>query len=115
MNTTKPHIIKDFNKLDKEKQEQIKLEYPNGFSSNLISFTNKHGILMSALPFETKDKFYLFRMTIGEADKIIRNDDDYGEDGILRKNIKNRYEIKYADLGYAAETIADDSSDDDDD
>ena len=50
---SKPRVIKDFEKLDKDIQEQIKLEYPEGFEDNLIYFTNKEGKRVSALPFET--------------------------------------------------------------
>jgi hypothetical protein len=33
---TKPRVIKDFEKLETELQEQIKLAYPDGFYENLI-------------------------------------------------------------------------------
>ena len=52
MNTNKPKVIQDFEKLSKEIQEQIKLTYPNGFSQHLIQFTNKEGRFVSALPFK---------------------------------------------------------------
>ena len=38
MNTSKPRVIKDFDKLEPVIQEQIKLAYPEGFEQNLIHF-----------------------------------------------------------------------------
>lgn len=115
----KPRVIKDFDKLDVEIQEQIKLEYPEGFEDNLIYFTNKDGKRVSALPFETEEKYYLVRMTVEEAQQIIEDDDDYDADGNLKDEIKEEYEEKHADdmddedegTGF---DIADDEDEDDD-
>ena len=121
MSTSKPRVIKDYEKLDAAIQEQIKLEYPLGFSRHLISFVNKDGQKVSALPFETEDKYYLVRMTIPQAKQIIENDEDYDADGILKDDVKLEYEDKYSDDGDMdeAEDIADDDFDegfgDDDD
>jgi len=98
MSGDKPHVIKDFDKLDEKIQEQIKLAYPSGFSGHLITFTNKEGLKVSALPFETEDKHYLVRMTIQEAVDIIDQDEDYDDEGFLKDEIKTGYEDKYADL-----------------
>jgi len=108
MSTNKPRIIKDFNKLEIELQEQIKLVYPYGFSDNLITFTNKDGLLVSALPFETDDKYYLLRMTVKEANRIVEMDDDYDDDGNLKKVVKDEYEDKYADIDYIADSLGED-------
>lgn len=115
--SSKPRIIKDYEKLDESIKEQIKLVYPNGFSQHLISFTNKEGLLVSALPFETDDKYYLVRMTSQEAIDIISEDEDYDDEGILKDESREAYEDKYADLDYIPENIEeeeDDSSYDDD-
>lgn len=109
MSTNKPRVIKDFSKLDTDLQEQIKLVYPYGFNDNLISFTNKEGTLVSALPFETEEKYFLLRMTAKEAVKIVELDDDYDDDGNLKKGIKDDYEDKYADLEHIADQISDDT------
>lgn len=95
--SSKPRVIKDFDKLDVAIQEQIKLEYPEGFEDNLIYFTNKEGKRVSALPFETEEKYYLVRMTIEEAQQIIEDDDDYDEDGNLREEIKEEYAEKHGE------------------
>ena len=123
MNPSKPRVIKDYDKLDPEIQEKIKLEYPSGYSENLIYFNNKDGKRVSALPFETEDKYYLVRMTVYEAEKIIEDDDDYDNTGSLKDSAKESYESKYGDediLGAGAdiseiEDVADDDDDDFDD
>lgn len=95
--SSKPKIVKDYEKLSDDILEQIKLNYPRGFRKNLIKFKNAQGRLVSALPFETEDKHYLIRMTISEAVEIIKNDNDYNEDGTLKKKIRDAYEDKYGD------------------
>ncbi len=120
MNPSKPRVIKDYDKLDPEIQEKIKLEYPNGFSESLIYFNNKEGKRVSALPFETDDRYYLVRMTIFEAERIIEEDDDYDSTGSLKDSAKEEYESKYADDEILADEgeaddVADDDFDDDDD
>ena len=55
MATTKPRIVKDYEKLDPDIQEQIKLMYPYGFAKHLIQYKNAEGKFVSALPFETDD------------------------------------------------------------
>jgi hypothetical protein len=112
MNTNKPKVIQDFEKLSKEIQEQIKLTYPNGFSQHLIQFTNKEGRFVSALPFETDDKYYLVRMTLDEAREIIYSDDDYDDDGILKDDVKEEFVDKYAELDYMSDVIRVDDDDD---
>ncbi|MFC3810018.1 hypothetical protein [Lacihabitans lacunae] len=110
---SKPKVIKDYEKLTEELQERIKLFYPNGFADNLIRFTDKDGKYVSALPFEDEDKYYLLRMTNAQADKIIKDDTDYDDDGNLRDEIKDDYEDKYNDLD--SMHIGGDKKDDDDD
>lgn len=119
MNPSKPRVIKDYDKLDPEIQEKIKLEYPNGYSENLIYFNNKDGKRVSALPFETEDRYYLVRMTVYEAEKIIEDDDDYDSTGSLKDSVKESYESKYGDddilAGGADVDEIDDVADEDDD
>jgi len=94
---SKPRVVKDFEKLDVDIQEQIKLAYPFGFERKLIKFTNAEGKLVSALPFETEEKHYLIRMTLQEAKDIVEEDDDYDEDGNLKEDIKEEYDDRYND------------------
>jgi hypothetical protein len=88
----KPRVVKDYDKLDESVQQQIKLHYPKGFEDNLVKFQNKEGHTVSALPFETEEKYYLIRMTILEAQEIIEDDEDYDDDGFLREDAKEEYE-----------------------
>ncbi len=94
---SKPRVIKNYEKLDDAVLEQIKLSYPEGFSGNLIRFTDVNGRLTSALPFETEEKYYLIRMTKTEALQIIDDDDDYDDDGNLHDNVRDEYADKYDD------------------
>ena len=115
MSDAKPRVIKDFDKLDATIQEQVKLAYPSGFSNSLIHYNNKDGVRVSALPFETDEKYYLIRMTREEAREIISQDEDFDDEGNLKERIKDDYEDKYSDVDYMSDYISDDSKDDDDD
>ncbi len=112
--SNKPRVIKDYEKLDNTIKEQIKLVYPFGFSQNLITFTNKDGLLVSALPFETDEKYYLVRMTTEEAIDIISEDDDYDDDGSLKSESRVEYEDKYSELEYMPDPSDDEDENDDD-
>ena len=98
MTVNKPRVIKNYDRLDPSLQEQIKLNYPYGFDKYLITFKDSKGKFVSALPFETDDRFYLVRMTREQAISIIREDSDYDEYGKLRSAIREKYEEKYDDL-----------------
>ena len=98
--SSKPRVIRDYDKLDEALQQQVKLAYPKGFRRNLIKFTNPKGVQVSALPFETADKYYLIRMTKIEAKNIIANDDDYDIDGILKDAAKESFIGKAADVDF---------------
>lgn len=110
MDKPKPRVIKDFEKMEEALQQQIKLAYPYGFSNFLISYTDREGRKVSALPFETDEKYYLVRMTADEARQIVRADDDYDNAGNLKEEVKEDYEDKYSDLDYMSDYLADDSS-----
>jgi len=110
----KPRIIKDYNKLDKALQEQIKLVYADGFADRLVHFFDKDGIKVSALPFETESNYYMLRMTKNEAIRIVDEDGDFDDDGLLKSEVKQDYEDKYADLEHIADQISDDDDIDED-
>lgn len=97
MSNNKPRVIKDYVKLDKSILEQIKLQYPYGFEDHLIIFVNAQGKNVSALPFETEDKYYLVRMTAEEAIEFIEEDDDYDDDGNLVEDVREEFQEKYDD------------------
>ncbi len=97
MEASKPRVIKDFEKLSQDLVERIKLTYPYGFSDELITFNGKDGKKISALPFETEEKYYMIKMSVSEADRIIQDDDDYDDDGILRSEVRLDYMDKHDD------------------
>lgn len=116
MTSSKPRVIKDYNKLEKELQQQIKLIYADGFAENLIHFFDKNGMKITVLPFETEDKYYMLRMTENEAVALVDEDDDYDDEGFLKDDVKQAYEDKYSDLDHIADKLpGDDDGDDDDD
>jgi len=91
----KKKIVIDYEKLPLETINSIKTEYPDGYEDNLITFTNKEGKFVSALPFETEETYYLVRMTEREARQIIKEDDDYDDAGKLRGDFSD--ELKDTD------------------
>ena len=113
----KPRVVKDYEKLSPEVMEQIKLVYPLGFTKHLVSFVNKDGEKKMGLPFETEDYYYLIRMSAIKAKSIIREDDDYNDDGELKAGAKSALEDKYDDLDFLDDLNSNDDNDlgDDDD
>ncbi len=105
--SNKPKVIKDYNKLDKDIQEQIKLIYSEGFADYLIHFYDAKGKMITALPFETEDKHYMLRMTEYEAVQIIDDDDDFDDDGFLKDEVKQDYSEKYSDVDHIADQLMD--------
>lgn len=103
MKTEKKRVIKDFEKVSIEIQEQIKLVYPDGFSQHLIEYKNKDNETVYALPFETDENIYLIRMSIKKAIQLIKDDSDYDDDGILKTHVKEKYEDEHSDVDYLSE------------
>ncbi len=95
--SSKPRVVKDYDKLDDNVKEMIKLNYPFGFEDNLVTFVNAEGNKVSALPFETDDRYYLVRMTVRQAQSIIEDDEDYDEEGNLTDEAREEYADKYDD------------------
>ena len=94
---SKPKVIKDYEKLTEEVKEQIKLVYPMGYLSHLLTFTNREGEKRKGLPFETENYYYLIRMSEAKAEAIVEEDEDYDDNGNLKTAIKSKYEDKYED------------------
>jgi hypothetical protein len=103
MKTNKVRVIQDFEKLNSDIQEQIKLVYPNGFSQHLIEFKNKNNETVYALPFETDEKMYMVRMSVRKAIQLIEDDEDYDDDGNLRDDIREKYEEDHSEVDYLSE------------
>ena len=103
MKANKLRVIQDFEKVSTEIQEQIKLVYPEGFSQHLVEFKNKDNETVFALPFETDDKIYMIRMSYKKAVQLIEDDEDYDDDGVLKDDIRERYEDEHSDVEYLSE------------
>lgn len=72
---SKPRVVKDFDKLAPEIQNQVRGAFPRGFQKFLITFKNPKGKFVSALPFEGEEYSYLIRMTQNEAIEIHSRED----------------------------------------
>mgnify|MGYP000451086920 FL=1 len=88
---SKKRIVKNYDALSDEILTEIKLEYPFGFSEELITYPGPNGERISALYYELEDVIYLVRMTKKEAEDIIDDDDDYDEDGNLSEEFIEEY------------------------
>lgn len=87
MSQNKLRVIKDYEKLEKAIQNQIKEAFPYGFSEDLISINSKDGSLVRALPFETDDRIYLVKFPSGHT-SIVEEEDDDSNDEIIQSNKK---------------------------
>ncbi len=107
----KKRIIKDYHALPEEIIRQVKMAYPTGFVAHLVQYTNQEGKIVSALPFETEDTYYLIRMTAQEARRIVSEDEDYDEEGILRGDFAD-IEVESEYDGAEEEELYDDAEED---
>lgn len=101
----KKRIVKDYDALSEDIIRQVKMKYPTGYSDYLLFYNDKEGKKVSALPFETDDVYYLIRMTMLEAKRLIKEDVDYDEEGVLREDFS----------GIEVESEFDGQGEDDDD
>lgn len=95
---SKPRVIKDYERINEDLVAQIKLNYPTGFEKHLVTFKAIDGKFISALPFETEDRYYLIRMTRAEAKEIIEEDDDYDNDGLLKAEAQDEYKGEFEEI-----------------
>ena len=59
----KKRVIRDFDKLDRSFQKQVLKSFPEGFSTDYITYLSIQGKTTPAIPFETEDTFYLLRLS----------------------------------------------------
>lgn len=74
---SKPKVIKVFDALEDVVKEAIYNKYPYGFEKYIITFKNHKKHLVSALPFETEDRYYMVKMTRTEANKILSKKEEF--------------------------------------
>lgn len=103
----KKRVVKDYSALSEDITLLVKQMYPSGYADNLLTYLDKDGKKVSALPFETEDTYYLIRMTILEAKRIVKEDEDFDDDGQLKEEI--------ADLDVESDDEFDGVGEDDDD
>ncbi len=83
----KKRVVKDYNALSEDITRLVKNKYPSGYAESLVTYNDKDGKKVSALPFETDDTYYLIRMTVLEAKRIVKEDDDFDDDGQLKEDL----------------------------
>jgi len=112
----KTRLVKDYDKLPVDIQNQIKSAYPQGFADHLITYIDAKGKVVSALPYEVGDYYYLVRMTLEEAYDISENDKDYEVEGILHDEIPlGEFEGETEDDSEDINDIADEPTEEEDD
>ena len=83
----KKRVVKDYDALSEDITRLVKQKYPLGYAESLVTYNDKDGKKVSALPFETDDTYYLIRMTIMEAKRIVKEDEDFDDDGHLKEEL----------------------------
>jgi hypothetical protein len=71
---SKPRVIKAYDAIDTGLKRQLRGEYPYGFDKRLISFTDTKGKIVTALPYETEERYYLIKMTSAMAAAITNSE-----------------------------------------
>lgn len=111
----KKRVVKDYDALPEETIRLVKMKYPNGYADNLVFYTDKEGKKVSALPFETDDTYYLIRMTVLEAKRLVKDDEDFDDDGVLREDFADvEVDSEFDGQGEEDDDISDGGSDEDD-
>jgi DNA-directed RNA polymerase subunit delta len=112
---SKKRIIKDYDTLPEEILRQVKLKYPAGYAASLITYNDKEGKKVSALPFETEDMYYLIRMTVQDAKRIVKEDEDFDDEGMLRGDFADiEVDNEFDGEGEDDEDVNDTGGDEDD-
>lgn len=111
----KKRLVKDYDALSEDIIRLVKLKYPTGYADHLVTYTDKDGKRVSALPFETDDSYYLIRMTALEAKRIVKDDEDFDDEGTLKAEFSD-VEVgdEFDGEGEDDDEMADGTSDEDD-
>lgn len=105
----KKRLVKDYDALPEDIIKSVKLKYPTGYEQHLVTYADKEGKIVSALPFETDEIYYLIRMTIQEAKRLMREaDDDLDEE-----SGSNSLRAEVPDMDLDSEYDGQDADDDD--
>ena len=79
---SKLNVILDYDKLNDELKEKVRLKYPSGFYNHIIEFTNKKK-LVNALRLETEDKIYMIRLSKKMVYQIIEDKMEFSNKNTL--------------------------------
>lgn len=113
----KKRVVKDYDALSEDITRLVKQKYPSGYADHLVTYNDKDGKKVSALPFETDDTYYLIRMTILEAKRIVKDDEDFDDDGQLKEDLADvevEVDDEFDGSGEDEDDLDDSSSDEDD-
>ena len=116
MSLPKKRLVKDYDALPEEIVRSLKIQYPTGYEDHLISYVDAKGKKVSALPFEAEEAHYLVRMTIGEAKRIVKEDEDFDDEGVLREGFAGDPDVADDEVEGSDEDLEefnDDSGEDD--
>jgi hypothetical protein len=73
----KKRIIKSYEKLTPELQEQLREQYPYGYSNKLIRLNNSKKETFFAVPLETEDTTYMVKVQIEKIKKHENSADEF--------------------------------------
>lgn len=111
----KKRVVKDYYALTEDIIKSIKAKYPTGYADHLVTYLDKEGKKVSALPFETEDTYYLIRMSIQEAKRLVKEDDDFDDELPIKEDIAEvEVDDEFDGEGEDDDELADGSADEDD-
>jgi hypothetical protein len=79
MKNAKLNVIRDYDTLNDELKEQVKLVYPSGFYNSIIEFINKNRKKVHAIRFETEEKIYLLRLSKKMVNRLMEVDEEFDD------------------------------------
>ena len=95
--TTKKRVVTKLQNMSEELQEEVRKQYPHGFTDHMIRIDKGPGDFFYAVDLETDDIHYLIKVDVKIDDKL---EEDEEKDYYAEEDIEG------------AEDIADDSDDD---
>lgn len=111
----KKRVVKDYQALTEEIVRAIREKYPSGYADHLVSYSDKDGKKVSALPFETEDTYYLIRMSVQEAKRLVKDDEEFDDEVPAKEDIADvDVDDEFDGEGEDDDDLAEGSSDEDD-
>lgn len=83
VNKSKKRVVVSYKNLSPELQEEIKKQYPNGYTDSMLRVDKGPGDFFYAIMLETEEVSYLVKVDVKVDDQVEDEDDkDYYSDGI---------------------------------